>query len=74
MSDPSNHAPALTVERLPRDGTCPRCGAEELRAYPVVAETGWLRVVKCQNCLHSVEREQWTRLGPIRLLADLVQP
>jgi hypothetical protein len=46
--------------------------AAELRAYPVVAEQGWVQVVKCQNCLHSVTREPWHRLGPIQLLADLV--
>ncbi|MEV6257921.1 MULTISPECIES: hypothetical protein [Nocardia] len=62
----------LEVTREPRDGTCPRCGAAELRAYPVVAERGWVRVVKCQHCLHSVTREAWHRLGPIQLLADLV--
>ncbi|MBF6339284.1 hypothetical protein IU450_25815 [Nocardia abscessus] len=62
----------LEVNREPRDGTCPRCGAAELRAYPVVAEQGWVQVVKCQQCLHSVSREPWHRLGPIQLLADLV--
>ncbi|MET9211392.1 MULTISPECIES: hypothetical protein [unclassified Nocardia] len=58
--------------REPRDGACPRCGAAELRAYAVVAEQGWVRVIKCQRCLHSVSREPWHRLGPIQLLADLV--
>ncbi|MFF0488569.1 hypothetical protein ACFYTQ_06060 [Nocardia sp. NPDC004068] len=60
------------VHREPREGACPRCGAAELRAYPVVAEQGWVRVVKCQQCLYSVTREPWHRLGPIQLLADLV--
>ncbi len=60
------------VAREPRDGNCPQCGAAALRAYPVVAEQGWVQVVKCQNCLHSVSREPWHRLGPIQLLADLV--
>ncbi|MFC8381305.1 MULTISPECIES: hypothetical protein [Nocardia] len=64
--------PPLEVNREPRDGTCPRCGAADLRAYPVVAEQGWVQVVKCQHCLHSVSREPWHRLGPIQLLADLV--
>jgi transcription elongation factor Elf1 len=72
MSEPTHEASRLEVERLPREGACPRCGQEKLRAYPVVAETGWLHVVKCQNCLHSVERERWSRLGHIQLLADLV--
>lgn len=62
----------LAVTREPREGACPRCGAAALRAYPVVAEQGWMQVVKCQECLHSVSREPWHRLGSIQLLADLV--
>lgn len=58
------------LERETVSGACPRCGAEELRRYPVVSEGGWFKVVKCQNCLHSVSREPWSRLGPIQLLSD----
>jgi hypothetical protein len=60
----------VTATREPVEGSCPECGAEDLRRYPVVSETGWEMVVKCQTCLCSVEREKWNRLGPIDLLVD----
>jgi len=63
-------SPPLSLERRPVEGNCPRCGAEDLRSYPVNSEGGWFQVVKCQNCLLSVSRERWTRLGPIQLLSD----
>jgi hypothetical protein len=52
------------------EGTCPECGAEELRRYPVLAAEGWFEVVKCQRCLHSVSRERWHRLGFVHLPED----
>ncbi|HLH70017.1 MAG TPA: hypothetical protein VKY90_13585 [Candidatus Dormibacteraeota bacterium] len=60
----------LSVEREPVAGACPGCGAERLRRYPVLSEGGWFQVVKCQECLRSVSREPWSRLGPITLLVD----
>jgi vanillate/4-hydroxybenzoate decarboxylase subunit D len=60
----------LFVERLPVEGTCPRCGEAELRSYAVNSEGGWFDVVKCQRCLCSVERERGSRLGPIQPLSD----
>ncbi len=60
----------LELGRQPVAGACPRCGAEDLRTYPVNSEGGWFQVVKCQNCLLSVSRERWNRLGPIQLLSD----
>ncbi|TSD94087.1 hypothetical protein FOS14_21410 [Skermania sp. ID1734] len=72
MSEPENSGDSLVLERTPVEGSCPRCGAEELRRYPVIAETGWLEVVKCQNCLLSTERTPWNRLGPIQLLVDMI--
>jgi vanillate/4-hydroxybenzoate decarboxylase subunit D len=65
-------SPPLVLEREPVEGSCPRCGAEELRSYPVNSEGGWFNVVKCQNCLLSVSRERGPRLGPIQLLSDLL--
>jgi vanillate/4-hydroxybenzoate decarboxylase subunit D len=59
--------PALRVNREPVAGSCPQCGAEALAAYPVLSEGGWFRVTKCVACLHSVSRERWTLLGPVRL-------
>lgn len=66
----ASEAPAQ--ERTPVEGGCPRCGAEELRRYPVNSEGGWFDVVKCQRCLCSVSRERGPRLGPIQLLSDLL--
>lgn len=60
----------LFLEREPVDGTCPRCGRSDLRKYPVHSEGGWFLVVKCQDCLLSVERERWALLGPVKLLSD----
>lgn len=57
----------LAVERQAVQGGCPRCGAAELTAYPVLSEGGWFQVVKCQRCLHSTRREPWTLLGPVQL-------
>ena len=60
----------LFLEREVVEGSCPRCGSSELRRYPVNSEGGWFDVVKCQDCLLSVERERGPRLGPIKLLSD----
>jgi vanillate/4-hydroxybenzoate decarboxylase subunit D len=51
-------------------GSCPDCGAEELRQYPVLSAGGWFVVVKCQRCLFSVSRTPWHRLGWVRLQED----
>jgi hypothetical protein len=60
----------LFLEREPVDGTCSSCAAQELRRYPVHSEGGWFIVVKCQRCLHSLERRRWDRHGPLQLLSD----
>ena len=70
MSESQNTSRSLTLDREPADGICRRCGAEDLRRYPVVSEGGWFQVTKCQTCLLSVSREPWSRLGPIQLLSD----
>lgn len=53
----------LHVERTPVDGTCPACDATDLAGYPVFSEGGWWNVVKCQECLHSVSRDEGPRFG-----------
>lgn len=63
-------AAALAVDRTPVDGDCDACGEASLAEYPVLSEIGWLRVVKCQNCLHSASRTAWRRLGSIQLAED----
>ena len=64
--------PNPTQEKEPVEGSCPVCGHEELRRYPVNSEGGWFIVVKCQNCLHSVSREHWRLLGPLEMLSDSI--
>lgn len=56
------------VEREAVEDACQECGREDLRRYPVLAEDGWLTVVKCQSCLASASREPWRQLGWIELL------
>lgn len=63
--DPTPRQPREAV-----DGQCPECGAEQLMHYPVLSEGGWYVAVKCQQCLHSVSREKWARLGHVSLLTD----
>jgi hypothetical protein len=65
---PAEEAPVQ--EREPVSGACPDCGAEALRRYPVLSEGGWFVAVKCQECLYSVSREPWRRLGHVQLLTD----
>lgn len=72
MSEENDVGNVPAVERVAVEGECPACGAEDLRAYPVMAELGWEDVVKCQQCLHTVSREPGNRLGSIHLLADLL--
>jgi vanillate/4-hydroxybenzoate decarboxylase subunit D len=60
----------LTVERTAVALTCPECGSKDVRRYPVVAEEGWMQVVKCQDCFHSLDRAHLGRLGSVTLLSD----
>jgi hypothetical protein len=60
---PRSAAPTLAVERRPADGACRECGAEALATYPAISDGGWWQVVKCQECLASVERVKGPRLG-----------
>jgi vanillate/4-hydroxybenzoate decarboxylase subunit D len=60
----------LYVEKEPVEGTCPECGSEDVKRYPVLSEGGWWHVVKCQDCLFSLERETGGRMGEITLLSD----
>jgi hypothetical protein len=64
--------PYVDVPREPVEGTCPECGSSSLRRYPVLSEGGWWNVVKCQDCLCSVERERGPLLGGIQLLIEAV--
>ena len=69
-----NVAPTKKVVREWVDGACEACGESALAEYPVLTESGWLRAVKCQRCLHSASRIKWHRLGSIELVEDMLQP
>ena len=70
MSDTGTPHEGLWLERVPAEGRCAECGAEDLASYPVNSEGGWWDVVKCQRCLASASRIRGPRLGPISLLSD----
>jgi len=53
----------LYVDREPVARTCEECGGSDVRAYRVLSEGGWWNVVKCQECLHSLERTPAPALG-----------
>ena len=56
---------SMSVEREVVHGSCPSCGASGLRSYPVLSEGGWFLVVKCQECLTSLQRTPWNKYGYI---------
>lgn len=59
--------PTASVDKADADGSCPACGALALKAYPVLREGGWFDVVKCQECLETVQKQPGRRLGSVRL-------
>jgi N-methylhydantoinase B len=66
-------AASVRVEREPQSGRCPNCGKSALAQYPVIGESGWCQVIKCQSCLTSVSRTRWNRLGYLHFLEDSLQ-
>lgn len=62
--------PTVAISPAPRPGKCPECGHESLAAYRVLSEGGWWDVVKCRDCLVSVERTRGPLLG---VLSEAVQ-
>ncbi|MCE0762083.1 hypothetical protein LWC35_04025 [Pseudonocardia kujensis] len=69
---PRPQEPTVSLVKESVEGSCPKCGAQELRRYPVNSEGGWFQVVKCQHCLHSLSRERWNLLGSLQLLSDTI--
>lgn len=63
----------LFVEKTKVEKECPECGGSDIRYYDVVSEGGWWEVVKCQDCLHSLERNKASnQYGSMSLLTDLL--
>ena len=69
---PRSSQPQLFVTKEEVEGECPFCGSQNLKRYPVLSEGGWWMTTKCQQCLFPVQRERWSRLGPITLLTDFL--
>ncbi len=72
MTDDAWPHPVAVVPREPVEGKCPECGGGHLERYPVLSDGGWYMSVKCQECLCSVERVPWNRLGYIMLPEDVI--
>jgi len=60
---PRPSEPRLYVEREPVEAACEACGSADVRRYRVLSEGGWWQVLKCQECLHSLERVPAPALG-----------
>ena len=56
MLFPQPESPEIHEERHPVDGACSHCGAASLATYRAADYQGWLRVVKCQECLTTADR------------------
>jgi hypothetical protein len=55
--------PTVAVTPAPVVGECPECRAPALARYRVLSEGGWWDVVKCRECLASLERTRGPLLG-----------
>jgi hypothetical protein len=55
-------------------GNCSGCGAEDLAAYRVLSEGGWWDVIKCRQCLISLERRPGPLLGALSEAIDSLVP
>jgi hypothetical protein len=70
--------PRPTEERLYEkkekvNRVCPECGSHDVAAYRVLSDAGWWEVVKCQNCLYSLERKRSeNQYAPCQLLWRLM--
>ena len=70
--------PRPTEERLYEkkekvDRVCPECGSQDVAAYRVLSDAGWWDVVKCQDCLYSLERKRSeNQYAPCKLLWSLM--
>lgn len=53
----------LFVQREPVEATCSACGSHDIAAYRALSEGGWWQVVKCQDCLRSLDRTPASPLG-----------
>ncbi|ODU02970.1 MAG: hypothetical protein ABS81_15865 [Pseudonocardia sp. SCN 72-86] len=51
----------IHVERVPVEGlTCPNCGSDDIRRYPIANHLGPRIATTCQKCLTSLKVERAT--------------
>jgi hypothetical protein len=69
---PETSVVAATRTDVP--GKCPECARETLAEYRVLSEGGWWDVIKCRDCLASVERRPGPLLGALSEVVDSLVP
>ena len=62
----------ISVKKENVASQCPQCKSTNIKKYPVLSNSGWYQVVKCQDCLYSLEREKGLRYGSIGLVSDFM--
>jgi hypothetical protein len=48
----------LSVTREETTETCPRCGSDDVRRYPLADHIGPRIATKCQSCFHALSIER----------------
>jgi ssDNA-binding Zn-finger/Zn-ribbon topoisomerase 1 len=52
-------AAAMVVEKVPVEGiSCPKCGSDDIRRYPVGWVFGPRMTVKCQVCYYALSNDK----------------
>jgi hypothetical protein len=63
----------LYEKREKVDRVCPDCGSHNVATYRVLSDGGWWDVMKCQDCLYSLERKRCeNQYAPCILLWSLM--
>jgi hypothetical protein len=58
-------SPTISVVKTPVEGaTCPKCGGDDVRRYPIAWCRGPRFVVKCQSCYESLSIDRPTPEEP----------
>ncbi len=64
---------SLYEKKIKLHRMCLECGSHNVAAYRVLSDAGWWDVVKCQDCLCSLERSRCeNQYAPCILLWSLM--